>query len=89
MISMTKALALEYGRYGVRANVVLPGPVRTPLWVERTKKDPQVLKTLERWYPLGRIVEPEEVAQVIAFLASDAASAMTGAVIPVECGLTA
>ncbi|HEV7277394.1 MAG TPA: SDR family oxidoreductase [Devosiaceae bacterium] len=89
MISMTRALALEYGRYGIRANVVLPGTVRTPLWVERTKKDPQVLKTLERWYPLGRIVEPEEVAQVIAFLASDAASAMTGAVVPVDCGLTA
>lgn len=89
MISMTRALALEYGRHGIRANVVLPGTVRTPLWVERSRKDPQVLKTLERWYPLGRIVEPEEVARVIAFLASDAASAMTGAVIPVDCGLTA
>lgn len=89
MISMTRALALEYGRHGIRANVVLPGTVRTPLWVERTKKNPQVLETLERWYPLRRIVEPEEVAQVIAFLASDAASAITGAVIPVDCGLTA
>jgi len=67
---------------------VLPGTIRTPIWDERRAKDPQVLETLERWYPLGRIVEPEEVAQVVAFLASDLASAVTGAVIPVDCGLS-
>jgi NAD(P)-dependent dehydrogenase (short-subunit alcohol dehydrogenase family) len=89
MISLTKALALEYGRYGIRANCVVPGTVRTPIWDERKAKDPNVLKQLERWYPLGRIVEPEEVARVIAFLASDAASAVTGVVLPVDCGLTA
>ena len=89
MISLTRSLAQEYGRYGIRANIVLPGTVRTPIWDERKTKDPNVLKTLERWYPLGRIVEPEEVARVIAFLASDLASAVTGAAIPVDCGLTA
>ncbi len=89
MIAMTKAIALEYGRYGIRCNVVMPGTVRTPVWDERKAKDPDVLKTLERWYPLGRIVEPHEVARVIAFLASDGASAVTGATIPVDCGLTA
>jgi len=89
MIAMTKAIAMEYGRYTIRCNIVLPGTVRTPLWDARKAKDPDVLKTLERWYPLGRIVEPDEVAQVIAFLASDAASAVTGAAIPVDCGLTA
>lgn len=88
MISLTRSLAQEYGRYGIRANIVLPGTVRTPIWDERKAKDPNVLKTLERWYPLGRIVEPYEVARVIAFLASDAASAVTGAAIPVDCGLT-
>ncbi len=89
MIALTKALALEYGRYGIRANCVMPGTVRTPIWDERREKDPNVLAMLERWYPLGRIVEPEEVARVILFLASDAASAVTGAAIPVDCGLTA
>lgn len=89
MISLTRSIAQEYGRYGIRANIVLPGTVRSPIWDERKAKDPNVLKVLERWYPLGRIVEPEEVARVIAFLASDLASAVTGAVIPVDCGLTA
>jgi NAD(P)-dependent dehydrogenase (short-subunit alcohol dehydrogenase family) len=89
MISMTKAIAMEYGRYNIRANIVLPGTIRTPIWDERQAKDPNVLKTLERWYPLRRIVEPDEVARVIAFLASDAASAVTGAAIPVDNGLMA
>ena len=87
LISLTRSIAQEYGRYGIRANIVLPGTVRTPVWVERQAKDPDILKHLEKWYPLGRIVEPVEVARVVAFLASDAASAVTGAAIPVDCGL--
>jgi NAD(P)-dependent dehydrogenase (short-subunit alcohol dehydrogenase family) len=89
MISLTRSLALEYGRFGIRSNIVLPATVRTPLWDKRAKKDPKVLATLMRWYPLGRIVEPIDVARVIGFLASDAAAAVTGAAIPVDCGLTA
>lgn len=89
MISLTRSLALEYGRFGIRSNIVLPATVRTPLWDKRAKKDPKVLATLMRWYPLGRIVEPIDVARVIGFLASDAAAAITGAALPVDCGLTA
>lgn len=89
MISLTRSLALEYGRYNIRSNIVLPGTVRTPLWVRRAAKNAEVLKQLERWYPLGRIVEPEDVARVTAFLASDAASAVTGVALPVDCGLSA
>jgi NAD(P)-dependent dehydrogenase (short-subunit alcohol dehydrogenase family) len=81
-------LAQEYGCYGIRANIVLPGTVRTPLWQRRAAKDPKVLEKLTRWYPLGRIVEPVEVARAVAFLASDAASAITGVALPVDCGLT-
>jgi NAD(P)-dependent dehydrogenase (short-subunit alcohol dehydrogenase family) len=89
MISMTRSLALEYGRFGIRVNIVLPGTVRTPLWNERAAKDPNVLSTLARWYPLARIVEPIDVAHAIGFLASDNAAAITGAVLPVDCGLSA
>lgn len=88
MISLTRSLAQEYGRWGIRANIVLPGTVRTPLWQRRAAKDPTVLDTLKRWYPLGRVVEPDEVARAVAFLASNAASAITGVALPVDCGLT-
>ena len=89
LISLTRSLALEFGRYNIRANIVCPGTVRTPLWNERASRNPDVLTQLVRWYPLGRIVEPQEVVRAVAFLASDAASAITGAVLPVDCGLSA
>jgi NAD(P)-dependent dehydrogenase (short-subunit alcohol dehydrogenase family) len=89
MISLTRSLALEYGRFGIRCNIVLPGTVRTPLWERRASKDSTVLETLRRWYPLGRIVDPIDVAQTVGFLASDAAAAITGIALPVDCGLSA
>jgi NAD(P)-dependent dehydrogenase (short-subunit alcohol dehydrogenase family) len=89
LISLTKSLALEFGRYNIRANIVCPGTVRTPLWNERLSRNPEVLTQLTKWYPLGRIVDPIEVMRAVAFLASDAASAITGVVLPVDCGLSA
>jgi NAD(P)-dependent dehydrogenase (short-subunit alcohol dehydrogenase family) len=89
MISLTRSLAVEFGRYGIRANAVCPGTVRTPVWAHRIAINPQVLDQLGRWYPLGRIVEPIEVVRAVAFLASDAASAITGVALPVDCGLMA
>jgi NAD(P)-dependent dehydrogenase (short-subunit alcohol dehydrogenase family) len=89
LISLTRSLAMEFGRYGIRANIVCPGTVRTPLWNDRASRNPDVLTQLQRWYPLGRIVEPIEVVRAVAFLASDAASAITGVVLPVDCGLSA
>lgn len=89
LISMSKAIAMENGRYGIRSNMVLPGTVRTPIWDSRAAKDPQVIKTLIRWYPLARIAEPADIANAVAFLASDSAAAITGVELPVDCGLTA
>ena len=89
MISLTKSISVEYGRFNIRSNIVLPGTVRTPLWKIRAAKDPSVLETLRKWYPLGRIVDPEDVSNAVVFLASDAAAAITGAALPVDCGLSA
>jgi NAD(P)-dependent dehydrogenase (short-subunit alcohol dehydrogenase family) len=89
MISLTKSLAMELGRYNIRANIVLPGTVRTPLWDRKAGAEPTTLETLRKWYPLGRIVEPLDVARAVAFLASDAAAAITGTSLVVDCGLTA
>ena len=89
LISFTKALAMEYGRFGIRANIVCPGTVRTPLWEKRMERNPEILEQLVKWYPLRRVVEPGEVAGAVSFLASDAASPISGAMLPVDCGLSA
>ena len=87
--AFARAIAVEYGHKGVRANVVCPGSIRTPAWDHRIKQNPQVLEKLKRLYPLGRIVNVEEVAEAVAFLASDRASGITGTILPVDAGLTA
>lgn len=89
LISYMKALAVERGRFGIRANAVCPGSVRTPAWDHRLAKEPDLLKKVLKYYPLGRMVTPDEVAQVVLFLSSTAASGITGTAIPVDGGLTA
>ncbi|MDJ1159965.1 SDR family oxidoreductase [Chelatococcus sp. SYSU_G07232] len=89
LVSLTKSMAVELGRYGIRVNIVCPGTVRTPAWNDRIALDPAVFDEVKRWYPLGRVAEPEEIARVVAFLASDDAAVVTGAVLPADCGLTA
>jgi NAD(P)-dependent dehydrogenase (short-subunit alcohol dehydrogenase family) len=89
MVAYAKAIAVEHGQNGVRANVICPGSVRTRGWTHRFERDPQLLDHLLPHYPLGRMVLPEEVAQTAVFLASPAASGITGAVLPVDAGLTA
>ncbi len=89
MVSFARSVAMEYGSRGVRSNAVLPGTVATPAWRSRAEADPQIFAKLASWYPLGRIVEPEDVAKAVAFLLSDDAAAISGAVLNVDCGLMA
>ncbi|TMB96134.1 MAG: SDR family oxidoreductase, partial [Chloroflexi bacterium] len=61
----------------------------TPIWQARIDRDPAVFQRLVKWYPLGRVGEPDDIANATMFLASDQASWITGAVLPVDGGLLA
>ena len=89
MINLTQSVAARYGGRGIRANAIAPGSIRTPIWQERVDKDPEVFNKLVKWYPLGRVGEPEDVAAAALFLASDEARWISGAVLLVDGGLMA
>lgn len=89
VINLTQSVAMRYGRYGIRANAIAPGTIRTPIWQERVNRDPRVFERLVKWYPLGRVGEPEDVAKAALFLASDDAGWISGTVLRVDGGLLA
>ena len=89
VINLTMGIAVRYGRHGVRCNAIAPGTIRTPVWQERVARDPVVFERLVKWYPLGRVGEPEDVANAAMFLASDEAAWITGTVLRVDGGLLA
>jgi meso-butanediol dehydrogenase/(S,S)-butanediol dehydrogenase/diacetyl reductase len=91
LLNFTKALATEYGPKGIRANMVSPGTIQTssPSWQKRLARDPQVFDKLARWYPVGRVGRPDDIAAAIAFLAADEAAFVNGANLVVDGGLTA
>jgi meso-butanediol dehydrogenase / (S,S)-butanediol dehydrogenase / diacetyl reductase len=89
VINLTMGIAVRYGAHGVRCNAIAPGTVRTPVWQERIGRDPVVFERLVKWYPLGRVGEPDDIANAALFLASEEASWITGAVLRVDGGLLA
>jgi NAD(P)-dependent dehydrogenase (short-subunit alcohol dehydrogenase family) len=89
VINLTQGIAVRYGAHGIRCNAIAPGTIRTPIWQERIDRDPVVFQRLVKWYPLGRVGEPEDIANAALFLASDEASWITGIVLPVDGGLLA
>ncbi|MBD1551839.1 SDR family NAD(P)-dependent oxidoreductase [Pseudomonas typographi] len=89
VINLTRSLAVDYGPAGVRANVVAPGPVRTPALEKLLARDGSLLNAWQAGTPLGRIAEPADVAAAVAFLISDEARQISGVVLPVDGGFTA
>ncbi len=91
LLSFTQALAVEYGPKGIRANMVSPGTVVTeaPSWQERKARDPEIFQKLARWYPVGRVGRPQDIAAAVAYIASDEAGFVNGANLVVDGGLTA
>lgn len=89
LVSLTRSLAVRWAAHRIRVNAVLPGTVRTPIWDVRLRRDPAALDRAASMYPLGRVGEPDDVAQAVAFLASDQAAWVTGVALPVDGGLLA
>ena len=89
---LTKALALEHAEDGIRVNAVAPGEVNTPMIKAGRDKPPtgdELQELANATIPIKRLAEPEEIAEVVLFLASEKSSYMTGSIVPVDAGYTA
>ena len=94
IVSFTRAMALVGAADGIRANVVCPGSVETPMLPQFFGREPgadvaDLMAGFIANIPLGRAAKPEEIASVVAFLASDDAAMVTGVAVPVDGGLVA
>jgi meso-butanediol dehydrogenase / (S,S)-butanediol dehydrogenase / diacetyl reductase len=88
---LTRAMALDHARDGIRINAVCPGEVDTPMLRSARAapvSDEWLRDMADRVVPMGRLAQPEEIARVVLFLASDDASYITGALVPVDAGYT-
>ena len=89
VIQLARSIAADYGRFGIRANVISPGPMATPpflAWLDTVRNG---LKRFEAQVPLGRLGTPEDIAHTAVFLASDEAAFVNGVTIPVDGGVDA
>jgi len=90
LVGFVRSMALDLAEYGVRVNGVAPGSIRTPMLENTVNMDPnpaKLWKVLDGMHPLGRIGTPREIAEVVAFLASPAASFVTGSMLIADGGL--
>jgi NAD(P)-dependent dehydrogenase (short-subunit alcohol dehydrogenase family) len=89
VLAMSRELAVQFARQGVRVNALCPGPVETPLVMRLFKEDPAAYERRRVHLPMGRLAQPREVATAALFLASDESSYVNGTTFLVDGGLTA
>ena len=87
MIRLSKSIAIQFASYNIRSNIILPGPIETPMQ-NRWKKNLKAKKNLAKLIPLQRIGRPEDVANAILFLLSDESKYITGTELIVDGGIT-
>jgi NAD(P)-dependent dehydrogenase (short-subunit alcohol dehydrogenase family) len=85
IVAMTEAMALELAPYNIRVNAISPGAIETPM-IDPLKKDPKAMEGMLARIPLHRVGKPEEVSNLVLFLASDASSYMTGSDVVIDGG---
>lgn len=89
VVGATRAAAAEASGQGIRVNAILPGAIETPMFTQALGTNPDLRRITEAGHPIGRIGTPQEIAELAAFLLSDAAGFITGAAIAVDGGFTA
>ena len=87
MIRLSKSLAIQFSPYNIRSNIVLPGPIDTPMQ-NRWKKNPKAKKNLAKLIPLQKIGKPKDIANAILFLLSDESQYITGTELVIDGGFT-
>lgn len=85
IIGMTETMAIELGPYNIRVNAIAPGAIETPM-IDSVKQDPKAMEGILARVPLHRVGKPEEVSNLVLFLASDASSYMTGSTVVIDGG---
>lgn len=89
LLSLTRSIAVQYAPKGIRCNAIVPGTIKTPAWAEQVAANPETFEILRQWYPSGDVAEPEDIADIVLFLASAQGKAMNGASLVADGGLTA
>ena len=85
IVGMTEALAVELAPYNIRVNAISPGMIETPM-IDPVKQDPKIMEAMLARVPMRRVGKPEEVSNLVLFLASDVSSYMTGSTVVIDGG---